>query len=425
MNTIENDNTETDDIKDDNKIDILDYILNKKHDAVSYETYSCKREIIPMRKITDANAIYDAYKRAVHGTEWKLAVQKFQMNWLIGIANLQKEFENHTYKPSKGTNFIINERGKERYITGSIVQDRISEHVLCDEQLNPSIYPHMMYTNSASQKYKGVDFARNNLDKYLHQFFRQNGNSNEGFALVMDFSRFYDNIKHKELMDIFKLFVTDSDALWLTKLMLKRAEVDVSYMSDEEFANCLHETFNSLKYSKINKSLLTGKKYMKKHLNIGDQVSQTSGVCYPMDIDNYIKIVRGCKFFIRYNDDIIIIHKDLTFLDEIYIDVKEMADKKGIKINEKKSRIYKLSDGFKFLQVKYILTNTGKVVTSRAKKKIHDFRKRMCRVARQMNDLNEFDNWFNSWMGSQCKFMSQNQIKNTVDLFNKLKLKEF
>nr|CDL66843.1 unnamed protein product [uncultured bacterium] len=58
--------------------------------------------------------------------------------------------------------------------------------------------------------------------------------------------------------------------------------------------------FNSLEHSQMDRSLLTGEKFMAKHLNIGDQVAQVAGIAYPIPIDNYIKIVRGVKFYGRY-----------------------------------------------------------------------------------------------------------------------------
>ena len=60
--------------------------------------------------------------------------------------------------------------------------------------------------------------------------------------------------------------------------------------------------------------MLTGERMMKKHLNIGDQVAQTAGIAYPIPIDNYIKIVKGMKFYARYMDDSYIIHESKEYL---------------------------------------------------------------------------------------------------------------
>ena len=64
--------------------------VNTKHDVSSYESISdCKREIL-----YDANALYDAYLNAKRGSSWKPQVQKFEMNYLINLANMQEEIRN-------------------------------------------------------------------------------------------------------------------------------------------------------------------------------------------------------------------------------------------------------------------------------------------------------------------------------------------
>lgn len=73
--------------------------------------------------------------------------------------------------------------------------------------------------------------------------------------------------------------------------------------SMHEYASCLDEVFNKLEYRKIPKSKLTGEKFMEKSVNMGDQLSQAIGIYYPHRIDNYVKYVRGIKFYGRYSDD--------------------------------------------------------------------------------------------------------------------------
>jgi len=54
--------------------------------------------------------------------------------------------------------------------------------------------------------------------------------------------------------------------------------VDVSYMSEEEYADSMNTLYNALEHAKIDKAELTGEKYMKKSVGIGSQISQISGV---------------------------------------------------------------------------------------------------------------------------------------------------
>lgn len=100
-----------------------------------------------------------------------------------------------------------------------------------------------------------------------------------------------------------KLFDDDEFIDWLLTLIFKGFQVDVSYMSDEEYEACMTDTFNKLEYRNIPKEKLTGEKWMEKSVNIGDQLSQVIGIYYPYPIDNYVKYVRQQKFYGRYMDD--------------------------------------------------------------------------------------------------------------------------
>ena len=102
-------------------------------------------------------------------------------------------------------------------------------------------------------------------------------------------------------------------------------------MNDEEFLNCMNVPFNSTEYRlKIPKSAHTGEKYMRKSVNIGDQCSQIIGIFYPTPVDNFVKIVKGQKFYGRYMDDSYVIHRDREFLVQLEIEIAEKAKELGV-----------------------------------------------------------------------------------------------
>lgn len=149
-------------------------------------------------------------------------------------------------------------------------------------------------------------------------------------------------------------------------------------MNDEEFSNCMNVPFNSTEYRlKIPKSAHTGEKYMRKSVNIGDQCSQIIGIFYPTPVDNFVKIVKGQKFYGRYMDDSYVIHRDREFLVQLEIEIAEKAKELGMTLNRKKTRIVKLSDYYKFLQITYSLTDTGRVIRKINPKRIVDMRRKL------------------------------------------------
>lgn len=307
-------------------------MVNTKHDTTSYESCGYTRDIL-----CDGNALYDAFLKSKKNSDWKASVQKFEATYLLGVGKIQKKLINDSYEFKKGNTFTIHERGKIRCITGECIEDRIVEHVLCDEIINPAITKYLIHDNGASQKGKGVSFTRKRLETHLHKFYEEYGNN--GYILLIDFSKYYDNIRHDILMSMFRKYISNEKALGLIEQIVNKSQVDVSYMSDDEVEKCMNSVFDSIKHDMVDKRLLTGERMLPKHMNIGNQLSQSAGIMYRIPIDNYIKIVRGVKYYAAYMDDSYIVHQDKDFLKEILSEVISESRKIGITVNEKKTRI--------------------------------------------------------------------------------------
>ena len=394
-------------------------MVNAKHDTHSYESTSTSGESGYQREIFDGNALYDAYLRAKRGSDWKPRVQQFEMNYLFELSQIQKGLERMDYQFHPPSKFLTSERGKIRLIKGEQIHDRIVKHSLCDEVLNPVMQKYLIYDNGASIQGKGIRFTRERLLYHLRHFYATNG-SNDGYILLFDFSKYYDNIIHEILLKLFAQYVTDERSLWLLKEAVARSQVDVSYMDEEEYENCLNVLFNSIDYLLVDTEELTGQKFMAKHLDIGDQVAQSSGIAYPMRIDNYIKIVKSVKFYGRYMDDGYVIHESKEFLQQLLSEVVEVAQELGITINTRKTRICKLSERWRFLQTQYSLTETGRVIQKINPKRLTTMRRKMKKLAPKLTEK-EFTDWFQSWFKNNYKIMSKQQRTNIETLFYELK----
>lgn len=393
-------------------------MVNTKHDTHSYESTSNGGRGY-QREIFDGNVLYESFIRAKQGSDWKPQVQKFEMNYLFELADLQTELVSGDYTFLPNTEFTIHERGKVRRITGEQIRDRVSKHALCDEILTPAVQKYLIYDNSASQVGKGIDFARKRLLTHLRKYYSQH-KSNDGYILLIDFSKYYDNIRHDRLMEQFEKYIHDPNALNFLRKVVDRSKVDVSYMTDEEYAGCMGTLFNSLEYEQVDKTLRTGERYMYKHLNIGDQVAQVAGIIYPIPIDNYVKIVRGVKFYGRYMDDSYAIHESKEFLEDLLQGIIAIVNELGITVNTRKTRICKLSSMWRFLQVQYSLTDTGRVIQKINPKRLTAMRRKMKKLVYKLSEK-EFDDWFNAWMCNHYKIMSKQQRENMNTLYAQLK----
>ena len=373
--------------------------------------------------VCDANNLYRAYKASIKNSKWKETVQKFMLNFLRHIFSIQEDLLNRTLQNGPVDEFELSERGRVRPITSIQIRDRIIRHALCDEVLLPEVRKRIIYDNCASIKGRGISMQRKRFEVHLRKYYRLYGT--EGWILFGDFTKFYDNIIHEiAKRELLKLFDDDEFIDWLLTIIFDGFKIDVSYMSDEEYADCLFSTFNKLEYREIPKELLTGEKWMAKSVNIGDQLSQIIGIYYPYRIDNYVKYVRGEKFYGRYMDDWYIMNPDRDVLLNLLANIRKIANELGIHINEKKTRIVKISSTYKFLQVKYSLSKDGKVIKRINPERVTALRRKLKKLAVKVEngevEYENVENMFKGWMGSFYKLMSKKQRKNLIGLYEQL-----
>ena len=292
-----------------------------------------------------------------------------------------------------GSKFVIKERGKKRNITTNIMVDKTVNHLLCDEILSPAISPFLIHDNGASRKNKGVAFSRKRLEVHLHKYYREHKN-NEGYILLMDFSGYYSSIPYKKCLQVMNNLLRN--------------------VNNEDKAMTMWILQNIFQVFSIESNKDRG-------INIGSQPSQNIGIAYPSRIDNYIKIVKSCKYYGRYTDDSYIIHESKEFLNEVLDGVLKIADKLELVINPKKTYIAKLSQTFKFLQLKYSLTETGRIIRRINSKAITRQRKKLKAYKRLLDNnrltYKEIENIFKGWMASNYKNMSMQQITNMSQLY--------
>lgn len=373
--------------------------------------------------LCDANNLYRAYLASIKGSKWKDSTQKFILNFLTYIFQIQDDLMNRTLQNGKTAEFELRERGRVRPITSHSISDRIVRHSLCDDILLPEVRKHIIYDNGASLKGRGISHSRKRFVVHLRKYYQLYGN--DGYILLGDFTKFYDNIIHEiAKRELLKLFDDDEFIDWLLTLIFDSFKIDVSYMSDEEYETCLQDTFNKLEYRSIPKDKLTGEKYMEKSVDIGDQVSQVVGVYYPHRIDTYVKYVESQKFYGRYNDDWYIMNPSKEELLRMLENIRAIAKEYGIHLNEKKTHIAKINSTYKYLQVKYTLTESGKIIQRINPKRVTDLRCKIKKLAIKVHN-NEveyelIENMFRSWMGSFYKLLSRDQRQHLISLFEEL-----
>ena len=379
----------------------------------------------------DANVIYDAGTKAMSGSKFKYATQLFEMNHLLYTAMLRQSLIDGSYSPSEGNKFLIRERGKPRYITSNSMADKTVNHIICDSILTPALKKYLIYDNGASQKGKGVGFHRKRFEAHLHKYFMTHG-TNEGYIMLGDFSGYYANIPHEKCREVLEQFLSRSldnpEELRYTLNLLAKIfltfRVDVSRFTDAEIQAMREGRVDQMLNLNADPETLTGRKFLDKGVDIGNQTSQNIGLIYPYRLDNFAKIVCGIKGYGRYTDDFYAISGSREALRAMLDGMRVIAREFGIIINERKTRIVKLSGFYRHLQNGYSLTETGRVIRKISPKSITRERRKLKAYKRLLDakkiTYDEIENIFKSWLGGNYKRMSHQQIYNMTDLYIRL-----
>ena len=375
--------------------------------------------------LCDANSLYRGYKASLtSANDWKENAQRYMLNWLSHLFELQDSLASLTYKNSEVDEFELHERGRIRPITSLAIPDRIVRHVLCDDILMPEIRKKIIYDNSASITGRGEHFAHKRLEVHLHRYYKQHGN--KGWILIGDFSKFYDNIVHSTAMEqLLDLVHHDEYIAWLLDEIFAGFRQDVSYMTNEEYCRVMNGMFNKLEYRQIPETARNkGEKFLEKSVSIGDQLSQIIGIYYPNKIDQYVKTVRGQKYYGRYQDDWRIISDSKEELEDILSNIIRIAGELGIFVNMKKTKIHRLDKRFVYLQRRYWLRGDGKIVRQINPKRVTAMRRKLKKLSAKVLageiPYKNAESTFKGWMGAYYKILSHDQRNGLISLYESL-----
>jgi hypothetical protein len=334
--------------------------------------------------LLDPDNLWKAFQQSRKGVAWKESVQRYEMNLLRNIAETRRRLLSGESVQSGFVEFNINERGKTRHIRSIHIFERVIQKTLCDQILVHLLGNSLIHDNGASVKGKGVHFAIDRLIAHLSKFYRGNGFSNAGYALTVDFSKFFDNIRHDILFKLQDEVIHDERVKELTRRFITVFGDGVS-------------------------------------LGLGSQVSQISAIFYPNKLDHFIKERLGVKYYGRYMDDLYLIHKDKAFLEDCLRQIIEKCKELGIIVNLKKTKITSLKGGLLFLKGKYILLESGRIVRRPARDSAIRMRRKLRKFKALLDDkkmtYSDIRTAYQSWRGGFIKRFDAYHTRKRMDDF--------
>ena len=270
-----------------------------------------------------------------HGVMWKPQVKAFVNNGASSTYKLAQQLIKGKYRSSNPQSLMVY-YPKKREVRAIPFRDRVFQGYLNDKYIYNQMTRSFIYGNMASQDNKGTDKARDLLKRYLWNYYTHN--QNEGYVLQIDISKYYQSIPKDKALELFQHKLTPN-----------------LYKHVKEI---LDAQYNGSFYA-------------------GSQLIQLLGIAYLDSLDHFIKEQLHIRYYIRYQDDFLLIHKDRATLINTLSAIEKQLNLLGLQVNHKKTRLRKLSENITFLGFVFTLQRDGKVYMRIDPRKVKVIRKRL------------------------------------------------
>ena len=302
--------------------------------------------------------IINVYRKQIRvNTKNKYKIKRFEDFYSVNISRVKKTFEMGNYNGGIYNIFLIQEP-KYRIIMSQNIYDKLINHVVATKFLLPVLDKSLIDTNIATRFNKGTHFGIKLIKKYLNLL-----KGDMVYALKYDISKYFYNIDHDILMSLLKRKFKDQKVLEILKNIIdstnkgyvNRAIVKLKN-NELERIDGLNISFKEkeIKKEEINKIPL----YINgKGLPIGNMTSQILAVFYLNELDHFIKERLGCKYYIRYMDDGVILSNDKEYLKRCLREIEKMVEKYKLRLNRKTKIINVSKEGLDFLGFRFCIYN--------------------------------------------------------------------
>lgn len=230
---------------------------------------------------------------------------QYESNLVVNLQNLLKRLEDGTYQPQKPREFYVHEP-KKRLIHAPQLEDRIVHHALLNV-VREKIENRFVHHSFACRKERGTHKASDIVKQWLIEY------KDEGYYLKIDISKFFYSIDHSILEKQIRKIIKCEETVQLLK----------KFYANEEG----------------------------KGLPLGNVTSQVLANLALNPVDHFIKREIKAKHFIRYMDDLLIIHKSREFLKQALKKILKVVYSLTLKINSK-TKIARIRGGIDFVGYK-------------------------------------------------------------------------
>lgn len=301
-------------------------------------------------KVCSFEELYKAMNECKKNVMWKASVAGYVKNGLVNCHKLHNQLMDGTYKIDKYSYFTITEP-KVRNIVSTRMKDRVFQRSLCDNYLYEKMTKGLIYDNLACQVGEGTDFSMGRMTRHMQKHFREHGTG--GYVLQCDISDYFGSTRHSVAKGVVDKRVNNE---WVKSHVFK-----------------IIKSFGT----KDNPHMGMG---------LGSQVTQLVQLAVLDDLDHFVKEKLRIKYYIRYMDDFALIHHDKEYLRYCREQIEKQLSKIHLKLNKKKTQLFPLKHGIKFLGFTFLLTDTGKIVKRILRENVSHRRRKLRKLKRLVDE---------------------------------------
>ena len=296
-------------------------------------------------KAISLNELCKASRQCKKGVADKDTPVEWHLHTITKCRKLQESLENGKYKVHKGIKVQVY-RPKRREATAPSYADRVWQRSMCNNGVYRDLTKGFIFDNMACQKGKGNDLAIRRVVKMLQKLHRED-NGAPVYGYHLDVKKFFPTTPHNGLK-----------------------EMDLRRIEEPKFIPYLFEIIDNSEDERP-KAEIEADPFGERGTGLGSQINQLHQVAYLDRLDHELKCF--CKWYIRYNDDFLILDHDKEIVQKAKETIDEWLTQLGLAMTVKQG-IFKAEHGFTFLRKRFILTKTGKVIVRLHKKALADER---------------------------------------------------
>jgi retron-type reverse transcriptase len=339
--------------------------------------------------------VYYIYRTEISKTvKNKRKLYFFEKHLMSNLSSVLTDLKNPNYKVSKCNIFLVKEP-KKRVVMSLNLHDKLINHVFTRLILNPKLEKYLDNRNVATRKGKGLDYAIKKIKYYLEK----NKKYDEFYILKLDIKKYFYNISHQILLKKLERILNYSEYNYMSKIL---------EASNEEYVNR-----EIKRLTKEDDDIPLYKKNF--GLQLGFLSSQTLAIFYLEELDHYIINTLHLTNYIRYNDDFLIIYHDKEYLKKCQkIIIEKLENEYLLSVNENKTEIINVKNGFNFLGYNFKVINK-KTIVNISNSSLKKVKKNIIRLKND-NDPN-----FNKYFSSVSNYMHSFKYANNIKIINLLK----